>query len=158
MSASEAAIVTVQHNIINLPSSGYFEIDLDKDGTVDINLASNFYVSSWSGTQFVRSYSLLNDVIDNKLSWTSGNDWPNPTGYVRDDHLYLAVKDTTIGPYFGYLTYDYHDHSNSVSLISYTYDDTGAAIIVAAPVPEPASLCLLGSGLVCLFGIARRRT
>lgn len=157
MNVSEAAIVHVQHDIVNLPSSGYLEIDLDKDGSNDINLASNFYISSWQGTQFVRSYSLLNAVINNNLSWTGGNDWPDPKGYVQDDYLYLAIRNTTIGPYYGYLTYNYHAQTNSVSLRSFTYDNTGAAITVAAPVPEPTSLCLLGSGLVFLFGMARRR-
>lgn len=138
--AANADIVTVAHHINNLPASGYLSVDLDDDGTADINLASNFYVSSWAGTQFVGSYAMLGDVIDAGLSWGNGNTWPDASGSVQEGHLYLPIRNTTIGNYFGYVSYDYHPDSNSVSLNSYTYDNTGAAITV---VPEPVSASMI---------------
>jgi hypothetical protein len=160
VSTASAAIVTIEHHITNLPSSGYVPVDLDADGFADINLASNFYISiwdTWGATQFTRSYSRIGDVIDVNLPWTRGNDWPNSYGYVQDNHLYLPIRNTSMGNYYGYITYDYHDYSHSVSLNSYTYENSGSAIIVAAPVPEPTSVWLLGSGLVAIIGVARRR-
>lgn len=163
VSTANAAILTIEHNITDLPSSGYVSIDLDDDGIADVNLASNFYISTynvWGGTEFTRSYSLIGDVIDVNIPWTRGNYWPDASGHVLDNHLYLPIRDTSIGNYYGYITFDYHRDSNSVSLDSYTYDNSGSAITVAAAVPEPTSVGLLGSGLVAIIGIgvARRRT
>jgi hypothetical protein len=76
VSTANAAIVTIEHNITNLPSSGYVPIDLDDDGFADINLASNFYISTWntwSATEFTRSYALIGDVIDANLPWSGGS-------------------------------------------------------------------------------------
>ncbi len=157
VSTANAAIVTIEHNITNLPSSGYVPIDLDNDGLADVNLASNFYISTWDtwgATQFTWSYSLIGDVIDANLPWTRGNFWPDPSGHVQDNHLYLPIRNTSIGNYYGYITYDFHPDSNSVSLNSYTYENSGSAITV---VPEPASVWLLGSGLVAIIGVGRRR-
>jgi hypothetical protein len=157
LTTANADIVTIQHDITNLPSSGYVPIDLDDDGLADANLASNFYISTygtWGGTQFTWSYSLIGNSIDAHLPWTRGNYWPDPYGHVQDNHLYLPIRNTSIGNYYGYITYDFHPGSDSVSLDSYTYDNSGAAITV---VPEPTSVWLFGSGLVALVGVGRRR-
>jgi hypothetical protein len=57
-------------------------------------------------------------VIDANNTWTQGNTWldlyGNVQGYVQDDLLYLGVRNTTIGDYYGYVTFNYA--SNSVSL------------------------------------------
>ena len=156
---ANAAIVTIERHITDLPSSGYVPIDLDGDGIADLNFASNFYISTygtWSGTEFTWSYSLIGGVVDGSLPWVRGNFWPDPNGHVQDNHLYLPLRDTSIGNYYGYITYDFHPESDSVSLDSYTYDNSGAAITIAA-VPEPTSVWLLGSGLVAIIGVSRRR-
>jgi hypothetical protein len=157
VSTANAAIITIQHNVTNLPSSGYVSIDLDDDGVADVNLASNFYINTWAwgGTEFTWSYSLLGDVVDADLPWKRGNYWPDPYGHVQDNHLYLPIRNTSIGNYYGYITYDFHSDSHSVSLNSYTYENSGAAITV---VPEPTSIWLFGSGLVAIIGVGRRRT
>ena len=158
---ANASLITVEHNITNLPSSGYFSIDLDDDGINDINLASNFYVSVFNySTNFVRSYSLIGDVIDaNTTIWWSGNWWPSSSGYVQDGLLYLGVRDTSIGDYYGYMTFNYDSDSNSVSLNSYTYENSGSAITVGASVvPVPAAVWLFGSGLLGLMGFAKRKS
>ena len=157
VSTANAAIVTIERHIPNLPSSGYVPIDLDGDGIADLNFASNFYISTfdtWGATAFTRSYSLIGDVIDVNLPWTRGNDWPDPSGHVQDNHLYLPIRNTSIGNFYGYVTYDYHPDSQSVSLNSYTYENSGSPITV---VPEPTSVWFFGLGLVAIIGVARRR-
>jgi hypothetical protein len=154
VSTANAAIVTIQHDITNLPPSGYVPIDLDDDAIADVNLASNFYINVFdSAAEFTWSYSLRGDVIDASLPWTRGNYWPDPYGHVQDNHLYLPIRNTSIGNYYGYITYDFHPDSHSVSLNSYTYENSGAAITV---VPEPTSVLLFGLGLVAI-GIGCRR-
>jgi hypothetical protein len=156
-SAANAAIVTVQLNITDLPSSGFVPVDLDHDGVADVNLASNFYINVFdSATEFTWSYALIGDVVDASLPWTRGNYWPDPQGHVQDNHLYLPIRNTSIGNDYGYITYDFHPESYSVSVDSFTYDNSGSAITVTV-VPEPTSVWLLGSGLVATIGVARRR-
>ena len=120
VSAANAAIVTVQLNITNLPPSGYVPIDLDDDGVADANFASNFYISTfdtWGGSEFTWSYSLIGNVIDANLPWTRGNYWPDPSGHVQDNHLYLPIRNTSIGNYYGYITYDFHPESDSLLIL-----------------------------------------
>jgi hypothetical protein len=60
-----ATLITIEHNITNLPYSGYVPIDLDADGNTDINLASNRYANVFNlDTRFSRSYSLIGDEIN----------------------------------------------------------------------------------------------
>ena len=156
-SAANAAIVTVPLNITYLPSSGFVPIDLDHDGIADVNLASNFYINVFdSAAEFTWSYSLIGNVIDASLPWTRGNYWPDPNGHVQDNYLYLPIRNTSIGNYYGYITYDFHPVSDSVSVHSFTYDNSGSAITVTAA-PEPTSVWLLASGLAATIGVARRR-
>ncbi|CAA0087820.1 Uncharacterised protein [Halioglobus japonicus] len=157
--SANASLITVEHNITDLPYSGYVQIDIDGDGLKEINLASNRYVSVFNyDTYFTRSYSLIGDVIDASIAWKQGNYWPNPNGYVQDDLLYLAVRNTTIGHYYGYMTYEYHASTDTVSLRSYTYENSGAPITVrASTVPIPAASWLLGSAILFLAGIRRKK-
>ena len=155
-SATNAAIYTVPLNITDLPSSGYVPVDLDADGISDVNLASNFYINVFdSAAQFTWSYSLVGNVIDASLPWTRGNFWPDPSGHVQNNHLYLPIRNTSIGIYYGYITYDFHPESYSVSVHSFTYDNSGSAITVTAA-PEPTSVWFFGLGVVAI-GVRRRR-
>lgn len=161
---TNAAIVTVNHNVTLLPPTGYLEADLDGDGVADINLASNFYVSVWTqNTQFTTPYSLIGDVVGPQNAWRQGNTWLDLYGsiqnYTQDGYLYLGVRNTSLGNYYGYIKFNYYQESNSISLNSYTYENTGLPITVtASAVPEVATAWLFASGLIGLVGVARRRT
>lgn len=164
IATANASIVTVDHNVTNLPSGGYLETDLDKDGLLDINLASNFYVSVWGqSTEFTTPYSLIGEEIGPNNSWRQGNTWLDLYGsiqsYTQNGFLYLGIRNTSVGNYYGYIKYNYDPNSNSISLNSYVYENSGASIKVgASAVPEPTTLLLFGSGLIGLIGMARRKT
>ena len=161
--ATNAATITVDHNVTNLPPSGYLQADLDGDGIADINLASNFYVSVWDqDTQFSTPYALIGDAIGPDRAWQRGNTWLDLYGsiqnYVQDGYLYLGVRNTSVGNYYGYIKYNYDSKSNSISLNSFTYEDTGIPITVSASsVPEPATSWLFGLGLIGLIGMGSRK-
>ncbi|OWQ48915.1 hypothetical protein CDL60_03255 [Roseateles noduli] len=160
--AAYSAIVTVDHDVTLLPASGYLEIDLDGDGVKDINLASNYYVSVWTGgTQFTNHYSHVGDEVGPGDTWRQGNDWLDLHGvgnYVDNGFLYLGIRNTSAGNNYGYIKYNYYADSNSISLNSYTFDDSGSAITVAGnSVPEPSTLLLLTTALVCVAAAARSK-
>ena len=161
--SANAALVTVDHNVTSLPPSYYLPTDLDNDGIVDINLASNFYVSIWGGdTRFSSRYSLVGEVIDADETWQQGNTWldflVDVKYYANDGYLYLGVRHASLGDYYGYITFNYDAVSNSVSLNSFTYDNSGAAITVRpSEVPLPAASWLFGSAVLGLAGFKRRK-
>lgn len=162
--AAHAAIVTIDHNVTDLPASGYLEADLDGDGIADFNLASNFYVSVWSqNTQFTTPYALIGDVIGPDKPWQKGNTWldlyGNIQNFVQDGYLYLGIRNTSVGNNYGYIKYNYDPKSNSISLNSFTYENTGLPITVgASAVPEPNTTWLLGLGFIGLMAARRRKT
>ena len=127
------------------------EIFTGGDGTLNqVTGSSDFFLVDLGGS---------NGVIDNTPS-SGGNiltslhfDWRGVSGAIFPDPTVMATNKTELD--FGYrrVTFQFND----------TFSDQviqGAASInigAASPVPVPASVWLLGTGLLALFGFSRKK-
>lgn len=165
-SLATASVVTVNINKA-LPHSGQTGYSIDGDSTVDIFLSEDCcspnrtYIGG-GFAQYQFAWLSQGQVVGSSLAYTNSSDY-TPTAPLLPGLNYLAVKNSSIGNYFGYITIDYElptvsTGGYSQTLTSYTYDNTGASVTVGAAVPEPSSLMLLAGGLIALTARMRKKS
>lgn len=168
-SLAMASVITVNINQA-LPHEGVAYYSIDGDATNDIGLSEDCcspnktYVhglgmpASWQ-----YAWLSVGQTVDSTLDWVSATAGYTPTAPLLPGLNYLAVSDTSIGDYFGYLTIDFQlptvqTGGYSQTMVSYTYDNTGAAVTVGGgTVSEPATLSLLGVAMLGLIGGSLRK-
>lgn len=168
---SSASVVTVDINQF-LPHSGFTDYDIDGDSFFDIGLSEDCcspnktFVYSFGPTKWQYSWLKVGDKVDSSLAWVSGTYGYTPLALMLPGRNYLAVSNTSIGNYFGYITIDFQaplveTGGYTQKLISYTFENSGQAITVGDAdkntVSSPASIGLFGLGLAGLVFGARRR-
>mgnify|MGYP000569035098 CR=1 FL=1 len=150
--SSSATLITNDINIL-LPTEGSLYVDLDGDLINDIGLAEdcceadNTWTDAGSfSTEVVLAWLSMGDVVDGALAWTGDSAYMDLGGQVIGAN-YIAVKNTSVGDFFGYITLDYD--GTDLYLSSFTYDDSGRSVAVSvASIPEPTSIALFGLALV----------
>jgi len=174
--SSSAMALPAQVNLnLTLTNGPIYPIySIDGDSTGDIGVAASQYAANKTSldakgsVEFSLSWLTQGQVVNSLLPWVSGALVTTTVAPATPGLNYLAVRNTSIGNYYGYITLDFqlplyqsYDGGYTQTLVSYTFDDSGVPITVGAytvgAVPTPATIALLGRGLVGIGATRRKR-
>jgi hypothetical protein len=172
ISASAMALpaqVNLNLTLTNGPNYPIYSIDGDSFG--DIGVAASQYAANKTSldakgaVEFSLSWLSQGQVVNSLLPWVSGARVTTTVAPATPGLNYLAVRNTSIGNYYGYITLDFqqplyqaYDGGYTQTLVSYTFDDSGDPITVGTVrVPVPSTIALLGFGLVGIGAFCRKQ-
>jgi len=138
--------VTFSVNEAPVPSTP-FSVIMDHYGArPDIGYNSFFTIGSYSSDYLQKSDDTFG-AVDHDYDGNGTIDWTHQIFTGSVDDLNLVLGDNNITFHVG--TVGSNQNEVEVTNFELQYEST--------PVPLPGAVCLLGSGLLCFFGLARRR-